>query len=106
MGNNQYYQTCQDNIGVPVEVHYNGSVHYGLIQRVTNDEVYLTPLPDYDDMNNNPGVYVWGLGPAAMGGGFRRPGLGYGGIGGGFGRRLGFPFSGISALYLLPFLMW
>lgn len=91
---------------MPVEVHTNGKVHYGLINHVSQDKVYLTPMPDAEGgMDNNPGVYAWGLGPAAWGGGFRR-GFGAPGFGGGFGRGFGFPFSGISALYLLPFLFW
>ncbi|WP_407407522.1 hypothetical protein [Peribacillus sp.] len=83
--NQNYFHKCSQGIGRPVEIRTNrGTIHRGIIHRVTPNKVYIRPF-------NNGG----NLG-----------GFGYGGYYGGFGwgAASGFAFGAITSLIFLAFL--
>ncbi|WP_419880752.1 hypothetical protein ACN6MY_14030 [Peribacillus sp. B-H-3] len=90
MGNNNYYGMCKNGIGRAVEIRTNrGTVHRGIIERVTPNKVYIRPL---------------------RGGGNNYRGYGYG-YGGGYGwgwgwggAAAGFALGAITSLAFLAFL--
>ncbi|MFD4818760.1 hypothetical protein [Peribacillus butanolivorans] len=86
MGNHNYYHKCRQGVGRPVEIRTNrGTVHRGIIHRVTRNRVYIRPIDDGDNI-----------------GGF---GFGFG-FNSGFGRGAtnGFAFGAIASLIFLAFL--
>lgn len=65
MSADHYYNLCNKNIGVPVEIRcHDGSVHRGIIERVDRQKVYLRPL---DGGGCGPGLFFWGFGIAGLG---------------------------------------
>lgn len=92
-----YYHRCSNGIGKPVEIKMNdGRIHRGIIERVSNDRVYLRP------MNKNYGGYGYASG-------YRRGGCGRGGCsrgGWGWGFGAGIALGAIAALVFLPLFFW
>ena len=90
-----YYQRCYDGIGKPVEIKMNdGRVQRGIIERVSNDRVYLRP------MKHNYSGYGYT-------GGYRRGCCsGGGGWGWGWGFGAGIALGAIAALVFLPLFFW
>jgi hypothetical protein len=85
MSYHKYYDTCRECIGKLVEIKTNkGTVHIGIIDRVTSDKVYIRPVNETLDYG----------------------GYGYGAFGEccGFGlAATGFAFGLITSLIFLPF---
>lgn len=85
MGYHNYYHKCRQGVGRPVEIRTSrGTVHRGIIHRVTPNRVYIRPF----DGGGNLG------------------GFGYGGFNAGFGwgAANGFAFGAITSLVFLAFL--
>ncbi|WP_067839522.1 hypothetical protein [Amphibacillus sediminis] len=82
-----HYQYCCQNIGRPVLIRtVDGREHRGVISRVTNSHVYLTPLQARER----------GLGFGFYGYGYPwRPGFGW-----------GVALGAIATVALLPFFFW
>ncbi|MFD0049877.1 hypothetical protein ACFVHQ_11160 [Actinomycetes bacterium NPDC127524] len=90
MGNNKYYGMCKNGIGRAVEIRTNrGTVHRGIIERVTPNKVYIRPLRGG---NNNRGY------------GYGYYGGGYGWNWGWGGAAAGFALGAITSLAFLAFL--
>ena len=85
MSYHKYYDMCREGVGKLVEIRTDkGTVHKGIIDRVTSDKVYIRSMNETLDYG----------------------GYGYGGFGGGFGFGLaveGFAFGLITSLIFLPF---
>jgi hypothetical protein len=80
-----YYHQCKQRIGRPVQITMrDGSVHRGIIDRVTPNRLYLRPLRP----NRNYGGFGYG---------------GYGGYGLGVGLATGFALGAITSLAFLPY---
>jgi len=78
-----YYGLCQRHMGRAVEIRtFDGRIHRGIINRVSNNRVFLQPLGRRR-----------GLG-----------GFGYGGWGWGFGA--GIAFGAIASLAVLSLFFW
>ena len=62
MGNNNLHDRCRGAIGRPVEIRtINGTVHRGIIERVTNREVYIRPLNNARNLGGYGYGWGWGL---------------------------------------------
>lgn len=85
MSYDQYYDRCREGVGRLAEIRTNrGTVHRGIIDRVTSDKVYIRPVNDTLDYG----------------------GYGYGSFDNccGFGLvATGFAFGVITSLIFLPF---
>lgn len=81
----EHYDMCCNRIGEAVKVQcHDGTVHYGYIDRVDRQHLYLRPMDGADgDGFDGPGTFLWGWG------------LGF-----------GIAWATIAAIAFAPFFWW
>lgn len=102
----QYYHICRSNIGKAVEIRMiDGRICRGIISRVSNSHVYLSPLARSisGSGKQEKGTNAVKTAVKTDQKEYGTPILGYGGYGG-FG--IGLALGAIAALAFLPFFFW
>ena len=99
MSANNFYQQCSNGIGRCVRIRLqDGTMHTGIIDRVTRNKVYIRPI---GGNRRNYGGFGFGYRSGGYGRGGYGPGWGWGWGWGG--AAIGFSIGLIAALAFIPF---